>query len=206
MIYSRIVGTGRYLPERIMTNFDLENIVETSDEWIRTRTGVERRHVVTEDQTTSDMCVEAAKVAMEEAGVDPSRDRSRYNRNDHARSGLPKRVDTHSTPARHSGVHGFQSRGGLYRLHIRVDNGRQIHQSGRIQVCAGHGRRVHYQIARLERPEYLRVVRRWRRRGDHKTVRRAGHYLLCIGRRRATQGPAVLPGWRVQQSGCCRDQ
>jgi 3-oxoacyl-[acyl-carrier-protein] synthase-3 len=55
-----------------MTNFDLEKIVDTSDEWIRTRTGVERRHVVAEDQTTSDMCVEAAKIAIEEAGVDVS--------------------------------------------------------------------------------------------------------------------------------------
>lgn len=72
MTYSRIVGTGRYLPERIMTNFDLEKIVDTTDEWIRTRTGVERRHVVAEDQTTSDMCVEAAKVAIEDAGVDVS--------------------------------------------------------------------------------------------------------------------------------------
>jgi len=45
MTYSRIVGTGRYLPERIMTNADLEKIVDSNDEWIRTRTGVERRHV-----------------------------------------------------------------------------------------------------------------------------------------------------------------
>lgn len=72
MTYSRIAGTGRYLPERIMTNFDLEKMVDTSDEWIRTRTGVERRHVVAEDQTTSDMCIEAAKVAIEDAGVDVS--------------------------------------------------------------------------------------------------------------------------------------
>ena len=72
MTYSRIAGTGRYLPERIMTNFELEKIVDTSDEWIRTRTGVERRHVVAEDQTTSDMCVEAAKIAMKDAGVDVS--------------------------------------------------------------------------------------------------------------------------------------
>lgn len=72
MTYSRIVGTGRYLPERIMTNFDLEKIVDTTDEWIRTRTGVERRHVVAEDQTTSDMCVEAAKIAIEDAGIDVS--------------------------------------------------------------------------------------------------------------------------------------
>ncbi len=69
MIYSRIEGTGRYLPERIMTNADLEKMVETSDEWIRTRTGVERRHVATEDQLTSDLCVEAAKNAIEDAGI-----------------------------------------------------------------------------------------------------------------------------------------
>lgn len=71
MIYSRIVGTGRYLPERIMTNADLEEMVDTSDEWIRTRTGVERRHVCAPEQTTSDMCIEAAKVAMADAGVAP---------------------------------------------------------------------------------------------------------------------------------------
>lgn len=72
MTYSRIVGTGRYLPERVMTNFDLEKIVDTTDEWIRTRTGVERRHVCAEDQTTSDMCIEAARIAIADAGVDVS--------------------------------------------------------------------------------------------------------------------------------------
>jgi len=71
MIYSRIAGTGRYLPERILTNADLEEIVETSDEWIRTRTGVERRHLAAEDQTTSDLCVEAAKTAIESAEITP---------------------------------------------------------------------------------------------------------------------------------------
>jgi 3-oxoacyl-[acyl-carrier-protein] synthase-3 len=70
MIYSKIAGTGRYLPERVMTNHDLEKVVDTSDEWIRTRTGVERRHVCAEDETTSDMCVEAAKAAIESAGID----------------------------------------------------------------------------------------------------------------------------------------
>ena len=69
MTYSKIVGTGRYLPEKVLTNFDLEKMVDTTDEWIRTRTGVERRHVVEEEQTTSDMCVEAAKQAMESANV-----------------------------------------------------------------------------------------------------------------------------------------
>ncbi len=71
MTYSRIVGTGRYLPERVITNFDLEKMVDTTDEWIRTRTGVERRHGTADDETTSDMCVEAAKNAMEAAGKKP---------------------------------------------------------------------------------------------------------------------------------------
>jgi 3-oxoacyl-[acyl-carrier-protein] synthase III len=68
-MYTRIVGTGRYLPEKILTNFDLEKMVDTTDEWIRTRTGVERRHCVREDETTSDMCVEAAKIAIDDAGI-----------------------------------------------------------------------------------------------------------------------------------------
>jgi 3-oxoacyl-[acyl-carrier-protein] synthase-3 len=71
-MYTKIVGTGRYLPEKILTNFDLEEIVDTSDEWIRARTGVERRHCVRDDETTGDMCVEAAKAAIEDAGIDVS--------------------------------------------------------------------------------------------------------------------------------------
>jgi len=69
--YSQIIGTGSYLPEKILTNFDLENMVETSDEWIRERTGIERRHIAADGQTTSDLGVEAAKNAIQMAGVDP---------------------------------------------------------------------------------------------------------------------------------------
>ena len=69
MMYSRIAGTGRYLPERILTNADLEKMVDTTDEWIRTRTGVERRHVAAKEQSTSDLAYEAAKIAMQDAGV-----------------------------------------------------------------------------------------------------------------------------------------
>ena len=70
MIYSRIAGTGRYLPEKVLTNFDLEKMVETSDEWIRTRTGVERRHIAADDQSVSDLCYEAALQAIDAAGVE----------------------------------------------------------------------------------------------------------------------------------------
>ncbi len=69
MIYSRIAGTGRYLPERVLTNADLEKMVDTSDEWIRTRTGVERRHIASDEQTCSDLCVIAAQRALDAAGI-----------------------------------------------------------------------------------------------------------------------------------------
>ena len=69
----QIMGTGSHVPPGVITNFDLQKMgLDTTDEWIRTRTGVERRHVVAEDQTTSDMCIEAAKVAIEDAGIDIS--------------------------------------------------------------------------------------------------------------------------------------
>ena len=69
MTYSRIAGTGRYLPERVLTNADLEEKVDTTDEWIRTRTGIEQRPVAADDEQTSDLCVNAARAAMEAAGV-----------------------------------------------------------------------------------------------------------------------------------------
>jgi 3-oxoacyl-[acyl-carrier-protein] synthase-3 len=70
-MYSRIVGTGKYLPERVLTNFDLEKMVDTSDDWIRTRTGIEQRHIAADDQATSDLAVEAGRAAIEDAGLAP---------------------------------------------------------------------------------------------------------------------------------------
>ncbi len=69
-IYSRIIGTGGYLPEKILTNHDLEKMVETSDEWIRERTGIEQRHIAADDQTTCDLAAVASKRAIEMAGID----------------------------------------------------------------------------------------------------------------------------------------
>ena len=68
---SVITGTGSYLPEKVLTNDDLAQIVDTSDEWIRTRTGIARRHVAAEDETTSDLAARAAERALEAAGCGP---------------------------------------------------------------------------------------------------------------------------------------
>lgn len=68
-MYSRITGTGSYLPEKILTNLDLERMVDTSDEWIRTRTGITQRHIASEDQVASDLAFYACQSAMKAAGV-----------------------------------------------------------------------------------------------------------------------------------------
>ncbi|MFE4811346.1 beta-ketoacyl-ACP synthase III [Peribacillus simplex] len=64
-----ILGLGRYLPDKIVTNADLEKIMDTSDEWIRTRTGIEQRRIANDDIDTSDMAYEAAKAALENAEI-----------------------------------------------------------------------------------------------------------------------------------------
>lgn len=69
MTYSRIIGTGSYLPEKVLTNADLEKMVDTSDEWIVTRTGIRERRVAIEGQTTTDLAYEASKQALDAAGV-----------------------------------------------------------------------------------------------------------------------------------------
>ena len=71
MNYSKIVGTGSYLPERIVTNADLELRIDTSDEWIVSRTGIEARHVAADGEMTSDLAFHASQRAMESAGVTP---------------------------------------------------------------------------------------------------------------------------------------
>jgi 3-oxoacyl-[acyl-carrier-protein] synthase-3 len=68
-MYSRIAGTGSYLPEKILTNADLERLVDTSDEWIRSRTGIKQRHVAAEGETTTDLAEHAARRALADAGV-----------------------------------------------------------------------------------------------------------------------------------------
>ena len=69
MKYSRIIGTGSYLPEKVVTNADLEKILDTTDEWIRERTGIRERRVAQNNQTSGDMAEVAARRAMEAAGV-----------------------------------------------------------------------------------------------------------------------------------------
>ena len=70
-VYSRITGTGSYLPEKVVTNRDLEKLVDTSDEWIFTRTGIRQRHVAAEHENASDLALAASRKALDAAGIAP---------------------------------------------------------------------------------------------------------------------------------------
>ena len=69
MKYAKILGTGSYLPEKRLSNNDLAEFVDTSDEWITTRTGIKFRHIAAEHEKTSDLAVAAARRALDDAGV-----------------------------------------------------------------------------------------------------------------------------------------
>jgi 3-oxoacyl-[acyl-carrier-protein] synthase-3 len=72
MMYSRIIGTGSYLPEKTLTNFDLEKMVETSHDWIVSRSGIHERHIAAENELTSDLALQASRNAIAAAGIDAS--------------------------------------------------------------------------------------------------------------------------------------
>lgn len=71
MLRSRIIGTGAYAPSKVLTNFDLEKLVDTSDEWIMERTGIRERRIAAEDEATSDLSIKAANNAIKMAGIKP---------------------------------------------------------------------------------------------------------------------------------------
>ncbi|MDC3091904.1 ketoacyl-ACP synthase III, partial [Rickettsiales bacterium] len=66
---SKIIGVGHYLPKKIVTNFDLESIIDTNDEWITTRTGIKQRHIAAENELTSKLAIEASRSAIKNAGL-----------------------------------------------------------------------------------------------------------------------------------------
>ena len=70
MVNSKIIGCGHYLPKKILKNDDFKEFIDTSDEWIFTRTGIKQRHIASEKQYTSDLAVQAAKIAIKNANID----------------------------------------------------------------------------------------------------------------------------------------
>ena len=89
MIRTRIAGLGHYLPERVVTNFELEKLVATSDQWIRDRTGIVERHVAAPHETSSSLALNAARMALEDARMNPEDIELDSRRHDDARRAVP---------------------------------------------------------------------------------------------------------------------
>ncbi|MCB0020865.1 MAG: 3-oxoacyl-ACP synthase, partial [Anaerolineales bacterium] len=70
--YGKIVGWGKYAPERVLTNAEIETFVDTTDEWITRRTGIKQRHIAADHETTSSMAIEASRRALAMAGMTPA--------------------------------------------------------------------------------------------------------------------------------------
>lgn len=71
MSFAKITGTGIYIPDKVLSNKDLETLVDTSDEWIKARTGISERRILEKDKATSDMCYEACLQALKNSSTDP---------------------------------------------------------------------------------------------------------------------------------------
>ncbi len=153
-VYSRIAGTGSYLPEKILTNADLEKMVETSDQWIRERTGIQQRHIAAEGQTTVDLAEQAARRAMEAAGVTADQLDLIVLGTTTPELGLPA-----AGPARRQRLPGLRRQRRLLGLHLRPHHCRQVHPQRCGEDRAGGGGRDADPHARLERPQHLRAVR-----------------------------------------------
>ena len=194
----RITGWGSYVPERVLTNADLERIVDTSDEWIRTRTGIRERRVAAPHETTATLGAIAAKRAIAVAGL------------------APDDIDviivatlTPDYPMPSTAVlvkeaigntHGgrLRRRGGLLGLRLRLRHGRRLRAQRPGAPRARRRRRAAHALRRLLRPQHLHPLRRRRRRrralrlgrggrrpgrpGDDDRPRRRLHDLAALGR------------------------
>ena len=141
-ICARISGVGKYLPERILSNAEIAKLVDTSDEWIRDRTGIRERRVAADDETASTLGIEAGRQALEQAEIDPE--------------DLDLVIASTTTP---DGM--FPSVASL------VQHGLGARRSGAFDInaaCVGFAHR------RLAGSQHLCPVRRWRRSGGPGSV------------------------------------
>ena len=190
-MYSRIAGTGSYLPEKIVTNSDLEKKMDTTDEWIRTRTGIERRHIAAEGQTTVDIAEIAARRAIEAAGVTPAEvDFIVFGTTTpdlvfpNCGTLLQARLGARGCPAFsvETACSGF-----IYALSIAD----KFVKAGEAKCALVVGAETLSRITNWTRSQHRGVVRRRRGRRGAQAVGRAGHHEHAPAFRRRLQGPAV---------------
>ncbi len=165
MLHATIAGTGRAVPDQILTNADLEKMVETSDEWITSRTGIRERRMAAEGDVLSDFCVaRGATPALEAAGLAREGPRHDHPRDLHARPADPRRGPRHPAQARREEGGGVRPERGVLGLALRAPRRRRPRSGGEGEEHPPPRRRVPDALRGLHRPGHLRPVRRRRRR------------------------------------------
>ena len=189
MIRSVILGTGSYLPAKVLTNEDLTKLVDTSDDWIVQRTGIRERHIAADGELTSDLATAAATNALAAAGVNVDEIDLVL-----LATATPDRTFPSSAVEvqRKLGItHGFAfdlqavCSGFVYALTV-ADS---LLRTGLARQGAGDRRRYFFAPSRLERPYHLRSVWRWCRRGGARNGRRRGDHGPIAGCLPRASGP-----------------
>ena len=125
----KISALGTYVPPRLLTNADLEKLVDTNDQWIMERVGIRERHLVEKGVATSDLAVEAAKKALAQRGIRPS-EIDDHRGNGHARYVFPLHRLPGPTQAWRQGRLGLRSFGSVFRVCLCLETGAQFIASG----------------------------------------------------------------------------
>ena len=160
----KITALGCYTPPRVLTNQDLEKMVETNDQWILERVGIRERHIAGPDMATSDMAVEAARCALAQRGVDAAEVNAIIVCTVTPDMFFPSTACLVQNGLGARGRLGVRPDRGLLELRLRADHRRAPGDGGHAPEGAGDRRRHHEPHHRLHRPRHLRAVRR-RRRG-----------------------------------------
>ena len=164
MIRSQIMGCGAYLPRTVLTNDELAKRVDTSDEWIRERTGIHQRHIAHEGEKTSDLALRRGARALAMRGDGRRRTRSDRRRDHDAGRNLSRHRHDASGAARHDARRRLRRPGGVLGLHLRAVGRGQFHPVGQAKTVLLIGAETMSRLLDWNDRDDLRAVRRRRRR------------------------------------------
>ena len=145
-MYSRIIGTGSYLPAKVLTNRDLERMVDTSDEWIVTRTGIRQRHIAADARRRATWRCEARAQALAAAGIARRGSRPDHRRDYHARHDFPQHRLHPAGQAGCARLSGIRRAGRVQRLRLCADHRRQFIRAGQCRYALVVGAEVYSRI------------------------------------------------------------
>ena len=165
IVNAAVTGWGLYSPAQVLSNQDLEKLVDTNDAWIQSRTGIRERRIAGPGETTSSMATIAARQALEEAELVAARSRSDHLRDHHPRSSLARDRLPHPAQSRRRQRRRLRSQHRLHRFSLRAGDRQPVHPGRRGEARPRRRRRNLEPIHQLGRPHHLHPLRRRRRRG-----------------------------------------